>query len=66
MTPRQFWDSRPREEVAKMCDDAGTTLKNFRNIVYGGHVGPKLAERITEASGGLMSELEILYPGRYQ
>lgn len=67
MTPRRFFESHSREEVAKLASDAGTTYANFQQIaMFGGAVGKNLAERLAVASGGLMTELEILYPERYE
>jgi len=56
-----------RDEVERVCRDARTTFLNFRQIALaGGSVGKLLAERLARASGGLMTEMEILYPERYE
>ena len=66
MTPRQYYNARPLDEVQATVKKAGTTLGNFKTMCYGGSCGPRLAERLAKASNGLMSELEVLYPERYQ
>ncbi|AQQ67471.1 hypothetical protein Mag101_07335 [Microbulbifer agarilyticus] len=67
MTPRQFYYSRSKEEVEALAKAAGTTLGNFKQIaVAHGPVGRKLAERLARASQGQISELEALYPERYE
>ncbi|MFI2810161.1 hypothetical protein [Microbulbifer sp. JSM ZJ756] len=67
MTPRQFYYDRSKEEVEALAKRAGTTFGNFKQIAIArGSVGKKLAERLARASGGLISELEALYPERYE
>ena len=66
MTPKQFYYSKSREEVLAVCKEAKTNLANFKQIVIGGSVGKGLAQRLSESSGGEMSELEILYPERFE
>ncbi|VUD48522.1 hypothetical protein TDB9533_01250 [Thalassocella blandensis] len=66
MTPQQFYKSKTRSEIEQLACAAKTTLSNFRQIALaGGSVSPKLAERLAEASGFEMTELEILYPDRF-
>ncbi|MBN49958.1 MAG: hypothetical protein CMN85_10485 [Spongiibacteraceae bacterium] len=67
MTPRQFYQSTPRDQIEKICRSANTTFDNFKQIaIASGSCGKKLAERLAESSGGSMTELEILYPERYE
>lgn len=67
MTPKEFYKSRPREEVVAVCKAAKTTFDNFKQIaIAGGACGKGLAERLAKASSGAMTELEILYPERYE
>lgn len=67
MTPTEFYQSRSKREVEALAKAAGTSFGNFKQIaIAGGNVGKALAERLSIASGGLMSEMEILYPERYQ
>jgi hypothetical protein len=67
MTPKQFYYSTPREEVVRVAKAAGTTFSNFKQIaVAGGSVGKVLAENLANSSGHKMTELEILYPERYE
>jgi hypothetical protein len=66
MTPKQFYYSKPREDVLAVCDKAKTNFANFKQIVAGGSVGKSLAQRLAESSDGEMSELEILYPERFE
>lgn len=67
MTPKQFYYQRPREIVEKVAKEAGTSFANFKQIaIAGGSVGKDLAARLADSSGGDMSELEILYPERYE
>ena len=66
MTPKQFYYSSSRDVVEVVCKGAGTTVPNFKQIVFGGSVGKLLASRLAQSSNGAMSELEILYPERYE
>lgn len=67
MTPRQFYYARTKAEVEAVAKAAGTTFANFKQIAIArGSVGRKLAERLAIASGGVISELESLYPERYE
>lgn len=67
MTPKQFYYAEQKARIRQVVADAGTTYSNFKQIaVAGGSVGPKLAARLSEASSGDMTELEILYPERFE
>ncbi|WP_299586850.1 hypothetical protein [uncultured Microbulbifer sp.] len=67
MTPRQFYYAYPKERVEQVARDAGTTFANFKQIAIArGSVGRGLAERLCRASHGQISELESLYPERYE
>lgn len=67
MTPIQFYQTKPKERVKQVAEAAKTTFGNFKQIALaGGSVGKELAERLAQASNGDMSELEILYPERFQ
>ena len=67
MTPSEFYKENPEEIVAKVATEAKTTLSNFKHIaLFNGSVGKALAARLADASNGKMTELEILYPERYQ
>ncbi|MFA0812666.1 hypothetical protein [Microbulbifer epialgicus] len=67
MTPRQFYYTYSKKRVAQVAEEAGTTFANFKQIaVARGAVGRGLAERLCKASGGVISELESLYPERYE
>lgn len=67
MTPRQFYYARPKDEVQSVAEAARTSFGNFKQIaIAGGSVGKDLAERLAKASNFQMSELEILYPERYE
>jgi len=66
MTPKQFYYSVSRADLISVCKAAKTNLANFKQIVAGGSVGRDLAQRLTLSSGGRMTELEILYPERYE
>jgi hypothetical protein len=67
MTPAQYWKWTPQKTIEKMCERAGTSIENFKRIaLYDGNVGRKLAERLAKASRRKMSEMEILYPERYE
>lgn len=65
MTPKQFYKSKTLNRVREVSEKAGTKLSNFRQIVKGGSAGKTLAEKLAEASNYEMSELEILYPERF-
>jgi hypothetical protein len=50
-----------------MCERAGTSVENFKKIaLYDGSCSPKMAERIAKASRRKITELELLYPERYE
>lgn len=67
MTPKQFYQANERDRIATVCKRANTTLDNFKQIALaGGSCGKKLAERLADASDAEMTELEILYPERYE
>ena len=67
VTPKQFYYAKPREEVEKVAASANTSFANFKQIaIAGGSVGKDLAARLADASNGEMTELEILYPDRYE
>lgn len=67
MTPRQFYYAHSKEEVQALAEAAGTNFANFKQIAIArGSVGRKLAERLAQASEGVISELEALYPERYE
>lgn len=67
MTPTQFYRSSSPEVIGKIVKKADTTLGNFKHIaLFNGSVGKALAAKLAKASKGQMSELEILYPERYE
>ncbi|WP_444959727.1 hypothetical protein [Microbulbifer sp. VVAC002] len=67
MTPRQFYYANSKERVEQVAKDAGTTFANFYQIAIArGSVGRGLAERLCKATEGVISELEALYPERYE
>jgi uncharacterized phosphosugar-binding protein len=66
MTPKQFYESTDRNKVRAVAEAAGTNLANFQQIaLYGGSCSKDLAKRLYEASGGVMSRDEILFPELY-
>ena len=67
MTPKKFYRSAQKPHVEEVCKAAGTSLGNFKQIALsGGSCGKRLAEKLAQASRGAMTELEILYPERYE
>lgn len=67
MTPRDFYYSNPKEVIEAVVLASGTSYGNFKQIaIANGNVSKVLAEKLAVASGGVMTELEILYPERYQ
>lgn len=67
MTPNEFYYSQSKDDVTAVAKAAGTSFGNFKQIaIANGNVSKLLAARLAEASGGRMTELEILYPERYQ
>ena len=67
MTPKEFYNHHTFSQVEAVCIAAETTLANFQQIVRGkGSVSRHLAEKLADKSGGAMSEMEILYPQRYE
>ena len=66
MTPRQFYKNTPKDQVQAVAEGASTSFANFKQIALsGGSVSKDLAARLCESSGGKMTELEILYPERF-
>lgn len=66
MTPLQFYRKYDKEHVERMAKKAGTSFGNFKLIALGhGSASKYMAERLAKASKGEMTELEILYPERY-
>lgn len=67
MTPNEFYYSHSRELIESVVRQAGTSFGNFKQIaVANGNVSKVLAEKLAIASDHVMTELEILYPERYQ
>ena len=67
MTPKQFYYTQSKETVEAVIRSAKTSMENFKQIaVAGGSVGKRLAERLAIASEQQMTELEILYPERFE
>lgn len=66
MTPRQFFEAKNKRVCEAVATKAGTSYSNFFQIKNGGSCSPRLAERLAEASNFEMTELEILYPERYE
>jgi len=67
MTPRRFIESAGIEEAKRVSVAAGSSYPYFSQIAYGHRrASPGLAERLAAESAGRMTELEILYPERYQ
>jgi len=67
MTPNQFYKSQNRDVIERVAKAAGTTFSNFQQIaIANGSVGKDLAARLAGNSEGAMTELEILYPERYE
>jgi hypothetical protein len=67
MTPNQYYKNHTKEQLELLAQAAGTSFANFQQIALAdGAVGKRLAERLAAASGGIMTELEILYPERFE
>ena len=67
MTPNQFYKSKTKPELLALCESAKTSINNFKQIaIANGACGRRLAERLAASSEGEMTELEILYPERYE
>jgi Mg-chelatase subunit ChlD len=67
MTPKQFYYAYPKAHLIDVAKRAGTNLSNFQQIaIAGGSVSKTLAEKLAKSSDGEMSELEILYPERFE
>lgn len=70
MTPRQFWwkyRETDFDHIKKVCQNAGADREHFKNIaLHGGKVGRFKAKALSEASGGEMTILEILYQDDYE
>lgn len=67
MTPRQYYQLKPKEVIQRLAERSGTSFGNFKQIaIANGSVGKDLAARLAENSDGEMTELEILYPERYE
>lgn len=67
MTPKQFYKASTPEQIAAVAQKAGTSVGNFKQIaIANGSVGKALAARLASSSGYQMSEIEILYPERFE
>lgn len=64
MTPRSYWESHSLADCRAVAEAAGTNLANFRHIaLYNGACSAALANRLEEASQGVMTLKEILFGG---
>lgn len=67
MTPRQFYNTHPKEVVEAMALKAGTNLANFKLIaLYGGACSKHLARSLADASNNEMTLEEILFPEEHE
>lgn len=66
MTLKEFWRNATGPGRAELAELAGTSVNNLRNIAYGQSIGKDLAASIAAASGGEITEMELLYPERYE
>ena len=67
MTPTEFYKTNSKDVIESVALAAGTSTANFKQIaICGGNVSKLLAEKLAEASNNQMTELEILYPERYE
>lgn len=66
MTLKKWWKTAEQADRMELAEKAGTSVNNLRNIAYGQSCSPSMAESIAKASGGDISELELLYPERYE
>lgn len=67
VTPYEFYYSNSKSVVEAVSLAAGTSFGNFKQIaIANGNVSKGLAEKLASASDNVMTEMEILYPERYQ
>jgi hypothetical protein len=67
VTPNEFYYAKSKQEIEGLAKKAGTSFGNFKQIaIANGNVSKALAEKLANASNGVMTELEILYPERYK
>lgn len=63
MDARTFLKKKPEALVERVAVKAGTTLAYFKQLAYGARTpGKKLAGELEEASGGVLTRMELLYP----
>lgn len=69
MTPRDFYTKylkNDRSRIETVVDKAGTNFRNFQQIaICNGSVSRRLAAKLADASNGEMTEMEILFPEKF-
>lgn len=67
MTPNAFIATYGKDEAERVALAAKTNYAYFSQIAYGHRNASRdLAERLAVESAGRMTELEILFPKRYE
>ena len=69
VTPSEFWANSTPDQKNELADKAKTTYANLQQVCRGGSCGKVLAAKLASAAKGMgiaMTELEILYPERYE
>ena len=66
MTLKMYLKKYGLAQAEKVALAAGTNMANYKLIMRGGSVSRVLAERLSQATYGEVSELEILYVERYE
>ena len=66
MTPFQYYKATEKLEILRVCTEAGTSFNNFKKIALAsGSCSSRLAAKLSKASKSVMTEMEILYPNRF-
>lgn len=66
MTPKQYLKIKSKAEIAALCAAAQCAEETFRKIASTQQASYKLAKRIEQASGGVISAMEVLEPERFE
>ena len=61
MTPLDFYHTYGAERVEEIALEAGTSLANFKQIMYGGGIGRDMAFKLWQASNREIDFFSILY-----
>ena len=64
MNLKKYIFEHQKTTISKAAIELEITRQHLHNLCNGGSAGKKLAARIQDWSGGLVTVLEVLYPGK--